>query len=77
MGSKPVLQHCAAFGDSVRRARHALDMTQERLAELAGLHRTHIQLIETGKREPRLGTILRLNEALGVNLINGVKAPPL
>jgi len=41
-------------------------MTQEGLADAAGLHRTHISLIERGKRSVRLETVERLAVALRV-----------
>jgi len=41
-------------------------MSQEVLANAAGLHRTHISLIERGERSARLETIYRLAKALGL-----------
>jgi len=41
-------------------------MTQEELADVAGLHRTQISLIERGRRDVRLDTIGRLAKALQV-----------
>jgi transcriptional regulator with XRE-family HTH domain len=41
---------------------------QEDLAHVARLHRTEIGLLERGKRDPRLSTLLLLAEALGVTL---------
>jgi transcriptional regulator with XRE-family HTH domain len=54
------------FGDNVKKVREDQDMTQEELANKAGLHRTQISLIERGERAPRLDTIERLAKALGV-----------
>lgn len=41
-------------------------MSQEALADAAGLHRTHISLIERGQRSVRIETIERLALALRV-----------
>ena len=54
------------FGGKVRALREAKGMSQEALADAAGLHRTHISLVERGQRSARLETIARLAVALGV-----------
>ena len=54
------------FGGKVRALRKARGMSQETLADEAGLHRTHISLIERGRRSIRLETVERLALALGV-----------
>jgi len=53
------------FGEKVRAAREARGLSQEALADAAGLHRTHISLIERGQRSVRLETIEKLAVALG------------
>jgi transcriptional regulator with XRE-family HTH domain len=54
------------FGRNLRHARKARELTQEELGFLAGLDRTEISLLERGKREPRLATLLKLASALDV-----------
>ena len=54
------------FAHNLRRHRRELGLSQERLAETSGLHRTEISLLERGEREPRLSTIVRLGRGLGV-----------
>ena len=54
------------FGERVRKARIRRGMSQEALADAAGLHRTHISLIERGLRSVRIETIERL--ALGLRV---------
>jgi transcriptional regulator with XRE-family HTH domain len=54
------------FGDSLRKARLDLGLSQDALAATAGLHHTHISLLERGKRDPTLETLVRLARALGV-----------
>lgn len=52
------------FGRNLFLARRRAWLSQEQLAARAGLHRTEIGLLERGKREPRLITILKLLDAL-------------
>lgn len=55
------------FGETVRMTRRRRRLSQEKLADEAGLHRTHISLIERGLREPSLETLVKLCRALGVS----------
>ena len=55
-----------AFGRRVRSIREAAGLSQEALAEKAGLHRTYISSLERGHRNVGLDNILRLAVALGV-----------
>lgn len=59
-------QFSQRFGERLRVLRVARGMSQEDLAAAAGLHRTHISLIERNKRSARLETVERLAMALGV-----------
>ena len=52
------------FGSLVRRRRHTAGLGQEALADKAGLHRTHVSLLERGKRMPSLQVIKKLADAL-------------
>lgn len=54
------------FGLHLRSLREARGMSQIDLAEAAGLHRTHVSLIERNRRSIRLETIVRLAHALGL-----------
>ncbi len=53
-------------GLHVREIREAQGLSQEDLADAAGLHRTHISLIERGRRSARLETIEQLARALRI-----------
>jgi len=53
-----------AFGRAVRRARLALGMSQEMLAEEAEMHRTYIGSVERGERNVSLENIVHLARAL-------------
>lgn len=56
-----------AFGRRVRALRLAAGLSQERLAQEAGLHRTYVSSLERGLRNVGLDNILRLAAALGVS----------
>lgn len=55
----------AALGQNVRRRREARELTQEKLAEKAGLDPTYISGIERGLRNPGIKNVARLAKALG------------
>lgn len=59
-----------ALGEAVREKRWARGLSQERLAELAGLHRTYIGGIEQGRRNVSLINICRIAGALGCRPID-------
>ena len=67
----------AALGRNVRRRREARALTQEKLAEKAGLDPTYISGIERGLRNPGIKNVARLAKALGfttAELCKGVDA---
>ena len=53
------------FGMRLREIRLKKKLSQERLAELAGLHRTYVSSVERGERNISLENIDRLAKALG------------
>jgi len=64
------------FAINLRKARQKAKIAQEELGFRCDLHRTEISLLERGGREPRLGTIIKLADALGVTpeeLCSGVR----
>ena len=70
------VDNLAAFGKQVRQLREQMGVSQESLAERAGLHRTYIGGIERGERNVRLSNIIKLAHALQVppaDLLCGVK----
>lgn len=56
------------FGEKLREARLRRGISQEKMAELAGLHRTYVSSVELGKRNVSLVNIQRLAEAVGVSM---------
>lgn len=64
------------FGQRVRTRRMELGLSQEVLAQRAGLHRTYVGSLERGERNVALLNIVRLGKALGVDpgsLIQGIE----
>jgi transcriptional regulator with XRE-family HTH domain len=52
----------------MRKYRHAAGISQEALANLAGIHRTYVGDVERGERNLSLLNMVRLSAALGVRL---------
>lgn len=57
-----------AFGEEVRAQRKAQGLSQEQLADLAGMHRTYIGSVERGERNVSLDAIYALAAALRVHV---------
>lgn len=58
----------ASVVDKLATKRKEEGISHERVAELAGLHRSTISLIEARKREPTLLTLLRISRVLETDL---------
>jgi transcriptional regulator with XRE-family HTH domain len=63
-----------ALGAQIRALREAKGLSQERLADLAGLHRNFIGLIERGQRNPTFLTLIALSSKLGLPLSELIEA---
>jgi transcriptional regulator with XRE-family HTH domain len=61
------------FGDRVREARRIRGFSQEVLAERSGLHRTYIGTVERGERNPALVNLIRIADALEVDVSSLVR----
>ena len=57
-----------AFGGRVREHRLSAGLSQEELAEAAGIHRTYVSSVERGRRNVSLDNIIALARALKVDV---------
>jgi transcriptional regulator with XRE-family HTH domain len=57
----------ADLGARVRQHRRAHGWSQERFAELAGVHRTYIGAIERGQQNVTVVTLVAIAEALSID----------
>ena len=58
------------FGKRVREQRGKLGLSQEKLAERAGVHRTYIGMIERAEKNITLENIEKVAKALNLKLFN-------
>lgn len=65
MDKQPILLQ---FGQSVQRHRKALGLSQEQLADKAGVHRTYIGMIERAEKNVTLCNIEKIAKALNVSI---------
>jgi transcriptional regulator with XRE-family HTH domain len=63
-----ILRSTDELGPLVRDRRYELGLSQEALADLAGVHRTYISLFERGMRVGPIDTVLRILHTLGMDL---------
>ncbi len=59
--------HRHVFGRVLRRIRRDRELSQDALADLAGMASKHVSELERGRKEPRLGTLVQLADALGMS----------
>lgn len=55
------------FGQNLRKYRNQLGLSQEKFAEVCGLHRTYISDIECFRRSISLENIQRIADALNID----------
>ena len=55
-------------GRVIRKLRLRKGLTQEVLSGLAGISRSHLAMIESGRVSPKVDTLWRIAEALGMKL---------
>ena len=54
------------FGANLKRVRQEHDISQEELGFRADLHRTEVGMLERGIRLPRIDTLVKVADSLGV-----------
>lgn len=65
MEKEPIL---LAFGKRVQELRKEKNLSQEQLADLAGVHRTYVGMIERAEKNITLCNIERIAKALNVEI---------
>jgi transcriptional regulator with XRE-family HTH domain len=68
-----VLARRRAIGEQIRTTRRGRKLSQERLAELAGMDRQAINRIEQGHQAAYIDTLIRIAAALDVPLADLVR----
>jgi len=63
------------FADNVRRHRLELGLSQEELAERAGVHRTYVGMLERSEKNVTIYNIERIALALGVEPASLLSSP--
>lgn len=66
MTSKPDI--LKVFGNRIRQLRSEMRLSQEELAEKAGVHRTYIGMIERAEKNITLANIGKIAKALNIRL---------
>jgi transcriptional regulator with XRE-family HTH domain len=61
-------QLLASFGEIVRSKRQAQQLSQEEFADLVGVHRTYIGMIERAEKNITLLNIAKIAKALNVSI---------
>lgn len=57
-----------AISKVVLRQRKKSNLSQEKLAELAGVHRTYISQIERGLKSPTIPILMKIGAACGISI---------
>jgi transcriptional regulator with XRE-family HTH domain len=76
---EPISQAAGTLGQRIKRYRGRLGISQEALADRAGLHWTFIGQVERGQRNLSLHNLLKIAAGLGVDpakLVQGLEPPP-
>lgn len=66
--SEVFLQPMEKIAQTIKARREVLSITQAQLAEIAGVGLRNLKALESGKGNPKLQTILKLMDALGMSL---------
>jgi transcriptional regulator with XRE-family HTH domain len=58
------VEFCSDLGAAIKRERSGLGISQDELAKRSGLHRTYVSDLERGTRNPTVGSIQKIANAL-------------
>ena len=59
-----------AIAKAISKFRQAANLSQEGLADAAGIHRTYVSQIERGLKSPTLHVLISIADALNINASN-------
>ncbi len=62
-----------ALGQRIRELRRIREISQEELADIAGVHRTYIGMVERGEKNVTILTLARLAKAFGLSVSDVIK----
>jgi y4mF family transcriptional regulator len=69
--------HLSELTNILKQRRNQLGITQNDLAELSGIALRTIKLVESGKNNPTLDTVIKLAEVLGMEIKLEIKQPKI
>ena len=65
--------HYQKLIETIKERRHAMKVTQEILAEISGVGLRTLKQFESGKGNPTLATLVKLADALGLEMTLQIK----
>ncbi len=63
-----IQRHRKVLGESIRSHRKNIGISQEKLAEKAGLHHNYIGELERGEKAASIDTLVKIAQALGLQV---------
>jgi transcriptional regulator with XRE-family HTH domain len=76
--AEPISSAAKTLGERVRARRQELGLSQEALADQAGMHWTFLGQVERGRRNINLHNLLKVAAGLGIDpaeLVRGLRPP--
>jgi len=64
------------FGERLRERRRARGLTQSQICEQTGLTKAYVSLVERGRANPTLDTMIKLAEAVGAEAWDMIRPAP-